>query len=98
MNLFNISTLEEIEKYKLPYHTAHKKSDYMDENGNVIKPEKPNAYKFETFLFDAFAKMQEIGLIRGKREEDFSPVKNAEGSDSPETARRDYINYHNQKM
>ena len=98
LNLFNISTLEEIEKYKLPYHTAHKKSDYMDENGNMIKPEKPNAYKFETFLFDAFAKMPEIGLIRGKREEDFSPVKNAEGSDSPETARRDYINYHNQKM
>lgn len=97
LNLFNISALEEIEKYKLPYHTAHKKSEYMDENGNIIKPEKPNAYKFETFLFDAFAKMPEIGLIRGKREEDFSPVKNAEGPDSPETARRDYINYHSKR-
>ena len=97
LNLFNISALEEIEKYKLPYHTAHKKSDYMNENGEMVKPEKPNAYKFETFLFDAFAKMPEIGLIRGVREEDFSPVKNAEGSDSPETARRDYINYHSQK-
>lgn len=97
LNLFNISALEEIEKYKLPYHTAHKKSDYMNENGEMVKPEKPNAYKFETFLFDAFAKMPEIGLIRGVREEDFSPVKNAEGADSPETARRDYINYHNKK-
>lgn len=97
LNLFNISTLEEIEKYKLPYHTAHKKSDYMNENGEIVKAEKPNAYKFETFLFDAFAKMPEIGLISGIREEDFSPVKNAEGSDSPETARRDYINYHNKK-
>ena len=97
LNLFNISALEEIEKYKLPYHTAHKKSDYMNENGEMVKPEKTNAYKFETFLFDAFAKMPEIGLIRGVREEDFSPVKNAEGADSPETARRDYINYHNKK-
>ena len=97
LNLFNISALEEIEKYKLPYHTAHKKSDYMNESGEMVKPEKPNAYKFETFLFDAFAKMPEIGLIRGVREEDFSPVKNAEGVDSPETARRDYINYHSKK-
>ena len=69
----------------------------MNENGEMVKPEKPNAYKFETFLFDAFAKMPEIGLIRGVREEDFSPVKNAEGADSPDTARRDYINYHNKK-
>ena len=95
LNLFNISALEEIEKYKLPYHTAHKKSSYMNENGEIVIPEKPNAYKFETFLFDAFAKMPEIGLMRGKREIDFSVVKNAEGVDSPETARRDYIKYHN---
>ena len=67
----------------------------MNENGEIVIPEKPNAYKFETFLFDAFAKMPEIGLMRGKREIDFSVVKNAEGVDSPETARRDYIKYHN---
>ena len=66
----------------------------MNENGEIITPEKPNAYKFETFLFDAFAKMPEIGLMRGKRENDFSVVKNAEGVDSPETARKDYIAYH----
>ena len=95
LNLFHISALEEIEKYKLPYHTAHKKCAYMNENGEFITPEKPNAYKYETFLFDAFSRMPTIGLLRGKRENDFSPVKNAEGTDSPETARRDYINYHN---
>lgn len=94
LNLFHISALEEIEKFKLPYHVAHKKSAYLDENGNFLTPEKPNAYKFETFLFDAFSKMPEIGLLRGKRENDFSPVKNAEGVDSPETARRDYIAFH----
>ncbi len=96
LNLFNIEALEEVEKYKLPYHTAHKKSSYMNEDGEIVQPEKPNAYKFETFLFDAFAKMPEIGLIRGKREVDFSVVKNAEGDDSPETAKRDYIKFHNQ--
>ncbi|MBR3887847.1 MAG: UDPGP type 1 family protein [Clostridia bacterium] len=94
LNLFNVSALEEIEKFKLPYHVAHKKTAYMNEEGEFITPESPNAYKFESFLFDAFSQIPEFGLLRGKREEDFSPVKNATGVDSPETARRDYLKYH----
>lgn len=95
LNLFNVSALEQIEKFKLPYHVAHKKASYMNEEGNLVTPDSPNAYKFESFLFDAFSQIPEFGLLRGKREEDFSPVKNAEGVDSPATARRDYLNYHN---
>ena len=94
LNMFNIKILEQIASNKLPYHSAHKKCTYMNENGEIVKPEKPNAYKFEAFIFDAFSLMPEVGLYRGKREEDFSPVKNAEGVDSPETARRDYMKYH----
>ena len=96
LNMFHISALEHIAKYKLPYHVAHKKSGYMNDNGEFIKPDSPNAYKFETFIFDAFPMIEngKVGLYRGKREEDFSPVKNAEGVDSPETARRDYMAYH----
>ena len=95
LNMFNIEVLDKIASSKLPYHSAYKKSSYMNENGEIIKPEKPNAYKFEAFIFDAFSLLPEVGLYRGKREYDFSPVKNAEGIDSPETARRDYIKYHN---
>lgn len=95
LNLFNLSALEEIEKFKLPYHVAHKKTSFMNDYGDFITPDAPNAYKFESFLFDAFSQIPEFGLLRGKREEDFSPVKNAVGVDSPETARRDYLNYHN---
>lgn len=95
LNLFNIKILDQIANSKLPYHSAHKKCNFMNENGEVVVAEKPNAYKFEAFIFDAFSLMPEIGLYRGKREEDFSPVKNAEGVDSPETARRDYMKYHN---
>ncbi len=94
LNLFNIKTLNKIAEYKLPYHSAHKKCTYMNEAGEIIKPDKPNSFKYEAFLFDAFSQLPEIGLLRGKREEEFSPVKNAEGVDSPETARRDYIKYH----
>lgn len=97
LNLFNISILDKIKEAKLPYHTAHKKATYIDQNGEIIEPEKPNAYKFEAFIFDAFAMIPEIGLLRGIREDEFAPVKNATGSDSPETARKLYIDYHKRK-
>ena len=86
--MFNISILKKIKEEKLPYHSAHKKSNIVDENGNVIIPDSPNAYKYEAFIFDAFNLIPEVGLLRGKREDDFAPVKNAEGTDSPETARK----------
>lgn len=65
----------------------------MDEKGNVINPTEPNAYKFEAFIFDAFSSIPEMLVMRVKREEEFAPVKNAEGVDSPETARKLYMDY-----
>ncbi len=94
-NLFNIKAIDKIGKDKLPYHTAFKKATYMDENGNIIKPEEPNCYKFETFIFDAFGKLDNMEILRGKREEEFAPVKNKDGVDSPETATKLYKAYHN---
>ena len=94
-NLFSLSAIEEISKDKLPYHSAFKKATYIDENGNLIKGDKPNAYKFEAFLFDAFEYLDDMAILRVKREDEFAPVKNAEGVDSPETARKLYIEYHN---
>ena len=92
-NLFNIRALENIAHNKLPYHRAFKKAKYMDENGKIIKPEKPNAYKYEAFLFDAFESLDSMSILRVKREDEFAPLKNAEGEDSPNTARQLYINY-----
>jgi len=94
-NLFNIKAIQKIGDDKLPYHIAFKKATYMDENGNIIKPEEPNCYKFETFIFDAFEKLENMEVIRGKREEEFAPVKNKEGVDSPETAIELYNKYNN---
>lgn len=93
-NLFSVKAIEEISKKKLPYHSAHKKAKYIDENGNLIIPEKPNAYKFESFIFDAFDMLDGMAILRVKREEEFAPVKNAEGNDSPETARKLYKDFH----
>ena len=93
-NMFNIKAIEEIGNNKLPYHSAFKKATYMDEKGSIIEPDEPNAYKFESFIFDSFQKLDDMAILRVKREEEFAPVKNAEGVDSPETARKLYMDFH----
>jgi UDP-N-acetylglucosamine/UDP-N-acetylgalactosamine diphosphorylase len=93
-NLFSVEAIEEISKNTLPYHSAFKKAKYLDEEGNVVTSDTPNAYKFEAFLFDAFESLKDMAILRVKREEEFAPVKNAEGVDSPETARELYKAYH----
>jgi len=85
-NMFNIKGIEKIGNNKLPYHSAFKKATYLNENGEVIKPESPNAFKFESFIFDSFNKLDDMLIFRVKREEEFAPVKNKEGVDSVETA------------
>jgi UDP-N-acetylglucosamine pyrophosphorylase len=92
-NLFSIGAIEKVSKEKLKYHTAFKANSYVDEEGREIIPKSPNSYKFETFIFDAFEFFDDIAILRGKREEDFAPIKNKEGVDSPETAKKLYESY-----
>ncbi len=94
-HLYNIKGLEKVCKLKLPYHTAFKKANYLDENGKVVEATKPNAYKFEMFIFDSYEMLDDVVVLRVKREEEFAPIKNAEGADSPETARKLYRDYFN---
>lgn len=72
---------------KLPFHRADKKIPFIDENGNFSKPEKPNGVKFEMFVFDALPMAASPVIIEGFRGDEFSPVKNAEGVDSPLTCK-----------
>lgn len=92
-NLFNINAIKRSSTKELEYHIAFKKSNFLDEKGNLIEPDKPNAYKFEQFIFDSFKLFDDIAILRGKREEDFAPVKNIDGVDSPATAKKLYENY-----
>ncbi|MBO5255775.1 MAG: UDPGP type 1 family protein [Opitutales bacterium] len=72
---------------RLPFHRANKKIPYIDENGTPVKPEKPNGVKFEMFVFDALPMAENPVIIEGFRGDEFSPVKNAEGLDSPLTCK-----------
>lgn len=93
-NMFNIKRIEMISKNKLPYHVAKKKANYMDEKGQIVIASEPNAYKFESFIFDAFTSLDSMVIMRVKREDEFAPVKNAEGVDSPETAKKLYKEFY----
>lgn len=92
-NLFSTSAIKLATAGKMEYHVAHKKSEYLDENGNIVVPEEPNCYKFEKFIFDAFEMFDRISILSGKREEIFAPIKNKDGADSPESAKVLYENY-----
>ena len=56
-----------------------------------MKPDKPNGVKFELFVFDALPFSNHPMIIETRRADDFSPVKNAEGVDSPKTCREDQL-------
>jgi UDP-N-acetylglucosamine/UDP-N-acetylgalactosamine diphosphorylase len=73
----------------LPFHRADKKIPTIDGVGLPVKPEKPNGVKFEMFVFDALPFAKSPIVIETNRADDFSPVKNAEGVDSPKTCAED---------
>ena len=70
--------------FALPYHRAEKKAPHVDlESGRVVEPSTPNAVKLETFVFDAIPLAQSSIVLETERVEEFAPIKNAEGADSP---------------
>lgn len=79
------------EGVQLPFHRADKKIPTIDAAGHPVVPAKPNGVKFELFVFDALPFARQPLVIETDRENDFSPVKNAEGVDSPLTCRDDQL-------
>ncbi len=90
IHLINIDFIRKCNEgeFTLPYHKAEKKIPYFDESGQVITPEEPNGVKFETFVFDALQYARKTVVMEVSREEEFAPVKNASGEDSPATSRQ----------
>jgi UDP-N-acetylglucosamine/UDP-N-acetylgalactosamine diphosphorylase len=78
----------------LPFHIAHKKVPYCDEQGAHVAPERENAYKFERFIFDALPAARRSLVMETDRGREFNPVKNATGDDSPQTARDALLRLH----
>ncbi|HEY5078987.1 MAG TPA: UDPGP type 1 family protein [Opitutaceae bacterium] len=75
----------------IPFHRADKKIATVDAAGEPVRPGKANGLKFELFVFDALPSARNPVVIETRRADDFSPVKNAEGVDSPATCRADQL-------
>src|SRR5690606_10416525 len=94
IHALRVSFLERLNQgreLKLPWPRAEKKVEHVDDQGVLIKPDQPNAVKLEQFVFDAIPLAENPIVYETDRAEEFSPVKNAEGADSPATSRRDQI-------
>ena len=87
IHVFARTFLEREAAAGLPLHLAHKKVPCCDDQGGPVKPVSPNAYKFEKFIFDALPHAHNAVVLAFDRAEEFAPVKNAAGDDSPDTAR-----------
>jgi UDP-N-acetylglucosamine/UDP-N-acetylgalactosamine diphosphorylase len=73
----------------LPFHIAHKKAACVDAAGRRIEPTRPNAIKFERFIFDVMPHARNAIVVEVDPARAFAPLKNASGAkeDAPETVR-----------
>lgn len=85
--LFREKDLEEILARKLPLHVVEKKIPYLDADGNLVKPETPNGYKFESLVLDMIHELDSCLPYEVVRNREFAPIKNKTGIDSVESAR-----------
>lgn len=85
--LFREKDLEDMLEKKLPLHIVEKKIPYMDEQGQYVKPETPNGYKFESLVLDMIHELKTCLPFEVVRNREFAPIKNKTGIDSVESAR-----------
>ncbi len=73
--------------FALPLHAALKKVPHVDpETGRRVDPAEPNAIKLESFVFDAIPQARSPIVLETSRIEEFAPIKNSSGADSPATS------------
>lgn len=91
VHLFERQFLQAVVKdtESLAFHRAHKAVPFLNEALELVKPEKPNAIKFERFVFDLLPLADRSIVVEGDASEVFAPVKNADGApvDTPEQSK-----------
>jgi len=86
-----VESLTEQGRCQLPFHRAEKKVPFVDGSGRLVEPDKPNAVKLEMFVFDALPLAETALVLETSRTHEFSPIKNAQGEDSPVTSLHDQV-------
>ncbi|MCQ2407360.1 MAG: UTP--glucose-1-phosphate uridylyltransferase [Oscillospiraceae bacterium] len=85
--LFSVESLDRTLAYDLPLHRAFKKLPYYNPSKGRVKPDAPNAFKFETLALDMVRLQDNCLAYEIDRHREFAPIKNATGTDSVESAR-----------
>jgi UDP-N-acetylglucosamine/UDP-N-acetylgalactosamine diphosphorylase len=90
IHIFAVEFLEQVTRGegRLPFHVARKKVPHLHESGRTVEPERENALKFEMFIFDVLPLADRWTVVETSRREEFVPLKNATGPDSPQTVRQ----------
>ena len=90
-HIVSIRFLEELraKNFELPYHRSECATPHIAKNGRLVRPTEPSCVHFQTFIADALAETKRAPLMEVGRNEEFSPIRNTAGKDSPQTAQRD---------
>jgi UDP-N-acetylglucosamine/UDP-N-acetylgalactosamine diphosphorylase len=90
IHFFSVDFLVRVceDRTALPYHVARKRVPFVNERGQVVQPREENALKFEMFIFDVLPLADRWVLVETGRAEEFVPLKNADGPDSPSVVRQ----------
>lgn len=93
-HIMSIDAVKKISTINLKYHRAYKKNSFVNFEGVKQVPDKPNTFKFENFIFDAFSYFDDMLLLRVNEDEEFAPIKDFTGIYNPDTAIEKYNNYY----
>ncbi|MBR1930926.1 MAG: UTP--glucose-1-phosphate uridylyltransferase [Lachnospiraceae bacterium] len=85
--LFKVADLEHMMMNHMPLHIVEKKIPYLNEQGELVKPQAPNGYKFESLVLDMIHQLDSCLPFEVVRNKEFAPIKNKTGVDSVESAR-----------
>ena len=92
-HIMSINAVKESSKLNLKYHRTFKKNSFVNFEGVKEVPDKPNTFKFENFIFDAFSHFDDMLLLRVDENEEFAPIKDFTGIYNPDTAIEKYNNF-----
>jgi UDP-N-acetylglucosamine/UDP-N-acetylgalactosamine diphosphorylase len=90
IHIFSVAFLKQVALLPdgIRFHIARKKVAFDDAAGNRVEPERENALKFEMFIFDVLPLAERWTVVQTRRDEEFVPLKNACGPDSPKVVQQ----------
>ena len=88
VHLFNTDFLDRMARLSLPYHRSSKSVAFVDEMGQLVQPTENNAFKFEKFIFDILQHAERPLAMEVVRKHEFVPLKNSQGTFSPDHVRQ----------